>query len=597
MSHIFSPPEPSSQILRVVEEHTFSSHDQAKIFYRHWPACPSGTESKQKKAIIMFHRGHEHGGRMSHLVDELKLTDTAFFAWDARGLGRSSGARGHAESFATLVQDIDCFIQHITKTHGFETDQILVLGQSVGAVMLTTWVHDYAPNIRGMILAAPAFDIKLYIPFARQMIAVRQKLGGIFTVNSYVKATQLTHDPDRVRSYNEDPLITRPIASNILLELYTASERVIKDAHAINTPTLTLVSGSDWVVRKKPQYEFVARLGSANKRLIELPGLYHDTLGELNREQALTEIRDFVSERFTTPHTQTDLRKADQQGQGYQHYKSLGTAETGLKKKYWQLLQKMIGLGAQLSEGYRLGQETGFDSGSTLDYVYQNQPQGKNWLGRQIDKVYLNSIGWRGIRQRKLHLEQLINQAIDQLQEDQQPVRIADIAAGHGRYILDAIAPRKDDIESLLLRDFSEINVNAGRNALSERGFDSFGSFQQGDAFDHASVAAIQPEPTLAIVSGLYELFSDNSLLQSSLSGLAKAVKPGGYLIYTNQPWHPQQELIARVLNSHQSNQPWVMRCRSQAEMDQLVTDEGFEKCGQLIDKWGIFTVSIAQRR
>jgi hypothetical protein len=40
------------------------------------------------------------------------------------------------------------------------------------------------------------------------------------------------------------------------------------------------------------------------------------------------------------------------------------------------------------------------------------------------------------------------------------------------------------------------------------------------------------------------------------------------------------------------------MRRRSQAEMDQLVRDAaGFEKLGQRIDEWGIFTVSIARRK
>jgi len=33
----------------------------------------------------MFHRGHEHSGRLAHLVDELDLPDCDFFAWDARG--------------------------------------------------------------------------------------------------------------------------------------------------------------------------------------------------------------------------------------------------------------------------------------------------------------------------------------------------------------------------------------------------------------------------------------------------------------------------------------------------------------------------------
>jgi hypothetical protein len=37
-----------------------------------------------------------------------------------------------------------------------------------------------------------------------------------------------------------------------------------------------------------------------------------------------------------------------------------------------------------------------------------------------------------------------------------------------------------------------------------------------------------------------------------------------------------------------------VMRCRSQAEMDQLVTQAGFKKIDMRIDRFGIFTVSLA---
>ncbi|MCB1968645.1 MAG: class I SAM-dependent methyltransferase family protein, partial [Candidatus Accumulibacter sp.] len=70
----------------------------------------------------------------------------------------------------------------------------------------------------------------------------------------------------------------------------------------------------------------------------------------------------------------------------------------------------------------------------------------------------------------------------------------------------------------------------------------------------------------------------------------------GGYLIYTGQPWHPQLEMIARALTSHREGEAWVMRRRSQAEIDQLVREAGFEKVGQRIDEWGIFTVSIARR-
>jgi hypothetical protein len=71
---------------------------------------------------------------------------------------------------------------------------------------------------------------------------------------------------------------------------------------------------------------------------------------------------------------------------------------------------------------------------------------------------------------------------------------------------------------------------------------------------------------------------------------------PGGFLVYTGQPFHPQLEMIARTLSSHLDAKPWVMRRRTQAELDQLVENAGFRKLDQWIDDGGIFSVSIAQR-
>ena len=85
-------------------------------------------------------------------------------------------------------------------------------------------------------------------------------------------------------------------------------------------------------------------------------------------------------------------------------------------------------------------------------------------------------------------------------------------------------------------------------------------------------------------------------MVRRSLEGLAAAMAEGGYLIYTGQPWHPQLTMIARALTSHRQGRAWVMRRRTQAEMDELVAAAGFAKLDQLIDDWGIFTVSIARK-
>ncbi len=578
---------------RRANECTFTTHDGVDLFYRHWPSM-----APRRGCVVMFHRGHEHSGRMAHLVDELALPEFDVFAWDARGHGRSPGPRGYSPSFATSVRDVQTFIDHIHTTHGIAYQDMAVLAQSVGAVLVATWAHDYAPKVRCLVLASPAFKVKLYVPFARAGLRLMQTLRGNFFVNSYVKSKFLTHDPVRRQSYDADPLITRPISVNILLELYQAAERVVADAQAITLPTQLLISDSDWVVHRGPQHAFFDRLGTPVKEKHVLEGFYHDTLGELNRAPVIDKVREFLLARFAQPPQRVDLRQADRHGATFEEARALARPLPVVTPRglYWALARLSLSVGGLLSDGVRLGHRTGFDSGSTLDYVYRNTPSGVGPIGRFIDRRYLGSIGWRGIRERKRHLEELLRQAMDDLRNGGRPVRLLDIAAGHGRYVLEALSDYPHRPESILLRDYSDINVRDGTRLIHAKGLQDVARFEKGDAFDPASVAGVQPRPTLGIVSGLYELFPDNGMVRRSLAGLAQAIEPGGFLLYTNQPWHPQLELIARALTSHRGGQAWVMRRRTQAEMDQLVEEAGFEKVEQRIDGWGMFSVSLARR-
>jgi alpha-beta hydrolase superfamily lysophospholipase len=214
-------------------ERTMSSWDGAPLFYRAWiPAA------RTEKALLLFHRGHEHSGRWSEFVEILGLDDVAIFAWDARGHGHSDGERGSAENFGTLVKDVDAFVRHVRDQHGFAFENMIVLGHSVGAVTMSAWVHDYAPPIRAMILATPAFRVRLYVPLAIPSLRMKQKFIGPSFVKSYVKAKMLTHDPEQAAQYDADPLIFRQIAVNVLIALHDAGTRLLADAGAIHVPTL-----------------------------------------------------------------------------------------------------------------------------------------------------------------------------------------------------------------------------------------------------------------------------------------------------------------------------------------------------------------------
>src|SRR5262245_25292716 len=79
--------------------------DGTEVFYRAWPpgaAAPGGAAPPP--------RGPGPLGRLAGPLRSLGLTDTAIFAWDARGHGQSPGDRGYAPSFARIVRDLDEFV-------------------------------------------------------------------------------------------------------------------------------------------------------------------------------------------------------------------------------------------------------------------------------------------------------------------------------------------------------------------------------------------------------------------------------------------------------------------------------------------------------
>lgn len=563
-------------------ENTFTTWDGAELFYRAWiPAKPTD------KALLLFHRGHEHSGRWQETVEALGFHDVAVFGWDARGHGRSAGERGTANSLHDVIKDVDCFVKHVSGMYGIPIENMIVLAHSLAAVTVTAWVHDYAPPIRAMILATAAFQVKLYVPFA---IPFLRLLRPRF-VKSYVKSKMLTHDREQANGYDSDPLIFRQIAVNVLLDLHDTAQRLVADAGAIQTPTLMIAAGRDWVVSVKAQREFYGRLSSSDKRFEVFPKAYHAIFHETIRAEVVDLVRRFVTDQFAKPASAPSLLEADKNGHTAREYESLNrngsptfaVARIGLK------------FAGRLSRGIEIGSVHGFDSGLSLDYVYENRPRGSLGVGRLIDGSYLNSIGWRGIRQRRANLEKVLRNVIGQLHRENRPVRILDVAAGAGRYVIETIRELPDIPINATLCDYKQENVDAARALADRLGLNGAIVTRRGDAFDRDSLGKIQPRATIGIVSGLYELFPSNDAVLNSLRGLADAIEPGGYFIYTNQPWHPQLAFIAHVLRNREGKR-WVMRRRTTAEIDELVRVAGFNKTDMEIDEWGMFTVSVAQR-
>lgn len=568
---------------------TFEAGDGTRLFYRSWaPVRPCN------KALIFLHRGHEHSGRIGQQVREFGLGDFRAFAWDMRGHGNSPGSRGYTDQFYDHVRDLDAFVNFISREFDIPQENMVLVANSIGAVTAAAWVHDYAPRIRAMVLAAPAFRVRLYVPFAIPGLRLLQRFRKRTFVRSYVKSKMLTHDPEQMQRYDEDELITHDIAVNVLLGMHDLATRIIADAAAITTPTLILAAGSDRVVKNSPQRKFFGRLPSAHSEMEVYPGFFHAVLYEKDRQRPIGRARRFIREAFDRDIDRSAMSCSDRAGFAREEYLQLCKRAPFWTGVYYALQKFAMWSLGRLSEGLRIGWKTGFNSGDSLDYVYENRPRGTTGLGRLIDRIYLDTPGWRAMRERRGLLEDSLRRTVRSLIDANERVRIVDVAAGRGRYVLDTLQAFSGADVRALLRDRSALSLAEARKKAHALGLVNV-DFQEADAFEAKSLGELNPSPNIAVVSGLYELFPDNREVLASLDGIAGALAPGGYLIYTCQPWHPQIEQIARTCVDW-DGKPWIMRRRSQAEMDELVRSVGFEKIDMDIDSQGIATVSVARR-
>ncbi len=556
----------------------FNSFDRNEIFYRKWNFKPS------QKSIIIIHRGHEHSGRLNDIANSSQFSKFNVFAFDLRGHGYTKTKTSSV--FMDYVRDLDAFAQYLQFNYTVNIHDIFVVANSIGGVVVSAWVHDFAPNIAGMALLAPAFKINLIVPLAKEMITLGTKLNKGLIIKSYVKSKMLTHNLEQQKEYDTDPLITRSIDAKLLIDLADAGKRLVEDAEAIDIPTLILSAEKDKVVFNKDQEIFFNKLDTNLKELVVLPEFFHGILFEEEKEIVYDKISFFAKKCFDQPKKEPSISPDEFSIREFNSLQNNEGNNLNFKFQKWSL-----GKIGKISDGMAIGLKHGFDSGASLDYVYHNKPNGKFGFGKSMDKNYLEAIGWRGIRIRKQHLLQLLEKDIVSLLKQGRKIKILDIAGGTGNYLFD-IKDKYPDAE-IVINEFVKYNIEIGQKVIEENKYQNI-RFTNFDCFDIETYSKINFEPNIIIISGIFELFGDNKSVSKVLKGINSIAEKKSYVLYTGQPWHPQLKMIAYVLNSHQKKN-WVMRRRSQKELDRLMAFNKIDKEVMLIDDFGIFTVSSAK--
>ena len=437
-----------------MENFYFNTFDGNKIFYRVW------NFEKNKKTLIIIHRGHEHSERLNELAQDEKFLKYNIFAYDLRGHGYTETKT--SPNAMDYVRDLASFVNHIKNEYQIKEEDIFIVANSIGGIILSAYIHDFAPNIAGMALLAPAFEIKLYIPFARQLVILLTKIKKDAKVMSYVKAKVLTHDIEEQNKYNSDKLINKEINAKLLIDLADMGKRLVEDSMAIELPTIIFSAKKDYVVKNSAQKKFFLNLSSKKREFIELENFYHGIIFEKERQKVYKMLDDFIQDVFKNQNTELDTSPREF---SRKEYERIALEEYPLTEKIFYSIQKfsMKAFGF-LSKGMSLGLKYGFDSGISLDYIYKNRANGKLLIGKFMDRFYLNQIGWAGVRERKKNLLNLIEEKINNLGEEN--IKILDVAGGTGNYLFD-IKEKYPKVE-ILINEFKKSNIEVGEEVIKK---------------------------------------------------------------------------------------------------------------------------------
>lgn len=262
-----------------------------------------------------------------------------------------------------------------------------------------------------------------------------------------------------------------------------------------------------------------------------------------------------------------------------------------LKVFLYTLVIRTVG---RLSTGIDMSFRYGFISGKMLDYIYENKAHGKFFIGRLIDRAYLDNTGWKAIRQRKENLKKLVREAIRRNRAAGIPSVILDVASGPAKYLLEVLREEGEAGISVVCQDIDERWLECGREQARQMGLKNV-RFEKGDAFDRDLLLRTLPVPNIVVASGFYDWITDDDKVRFSLGNCAAVLRNGGQLLFTNQAGHLQMELVSRAFVDF-NKEPLRMKIRPPELINGWAREAGFRGLETVIDAWGLYSVTRGEK-
>lgn len=267
--------------------YSISSSDGIKLFIRDYSLQNSN------KVILIIHGLGEHSGRYLKLIQDFNDKNISVFTIDIRGHGKSEGKRGHSPFYQQLMNDIQCFIEHVTKK--IPDQKYFLYGHSFGGNLVINYSFQENKKINGIIATSPL--IKPSIAPSRIVLFMGKlfkKIVPSLILSNGININGISRNMQVINDYRNDPLIHNKVSVQLGLDIISSGIYALENSQYITVPMIVFHGKNDGLTSYSASQKLVQNSGP-NIKFIGFDDAYHEIHNEPEKVELLRNIFNWIN--------------------------------------------------------------------------------------------------------------------------------------------------------------------------------------------------------------------------------------------------------------------------------------------------------------